>query len=434
MTRFFEWKAEGFALVDVTAVYREGRRLVDELGCANTLVGLCLPKSARLAVLMDVVHQSGNAFCWIDPTADQRLVRNRCTRLRVKLLVAERPLEWPAEWKPAGGFFVASLPFADDLNAFGPQFTFAISTSGSTGEPKSVLVPPTAVNPNVEDFVDRFELKATSRVLWSTNLDFDPSILELLVALRVECELFVMPLEFAGKIWPFERAIMAARPTFLQLTPAVLSLFSEDFRSLLFGPNSPVRHLLIGGDTFPSALVRKHAQANCPMRVYNLYGVTEVSCWASCTEFNPHSDEHADASNAIRGTRLVFGPEGVEIHGRECVVNGERRPFVQTGDQFVRVEEDGREKFLITSRDKINGEVVTREAEEFVVAESPHVEAARLVVFREQRFLFVQRVAGSREAVELPPDFKIRSVFYVEELPLTTNGKPFQVGSECLFI
>lgn len=54
MTRFFEWQAEGFELVDVAAVYREGRRLVDGLGCANTLVGLCLPKSARLAVLMDV--------------------------------------------------------------------------------------------------------------------------------------------------------------------------------------------------------------------------------------------------------------------------------------------------------------------------------------------------------------------------------------------
>jgi hypothetical protein len=129
----------------------------------------------------------------------------------------------------------------------------------------------------------------------------------------------------------------------------VLNLFSTNFLLELLGPKSPIEHLLIGGDTFPTELVLRYAN-NCSAKIYNVYGVTEVSCWASCTQFRPFSDVVADASNAISDTRLIFAPDGVEIYGRTCVVNGERKSGVQTGDQFICVTSNEKKAYVITSR------------------------------------------------------------------------------------
>jgi hypothetical protein len=62
------------------------------------------------------------------------------------------------------------------------------------------------------------------------------------------------------------------------------------------------------------------------------------------------SDTIADSSNAIQDTRLFFGPDGVEIYGRSCVVNGEKRTSIQTDDQFICLNVDGKDKYVITSR------------------------------------------------------------------------------------
>jgi hypothetical protein len=131
----------------------------------------------------------------------------------------------------------------------------------------------------------------------------------------------------------------------------------------------------------------------------------------------------ADASEPIRGTQLIFGEDGIVIIGRSCVVNGERKQHVETGDQFVCVKEnDGRKKFVVTSREKINGVVITREIEEFLLETFEFIEAARLVVFEEQLFVFIKRREGSVNEVEIPAKFNIRDVLYVDQFPITTNG------------
>ncbi|KAI6181129.1 AMP-binding domain-containing protein [Aphelenchoides besseyi] len=425
MTRFYEWQNEAFELVETADFYDQFRRIVDELKCTNTLIGICLPKSAKLAVSIDAIQRSGNAFCWFDPTATWSIVKNRCLRLRTKILIANQPLEWSIEWKEVEPrVFVAQLPFSDDLNAFGCSFVYAICTSGSTGDPKAVLVPPASIRPNILHFIELFGLNERSRLMWSTNLDFDPSFLELLIAIEAKCDLYIVSDQCVKQIWPFTHMILIARPHFLQITPAVLSLFSADFLSLLFGPNSPVKYVLIGGETFPVSLVKRYFQSTCESRIFNTYGLTEVSCWASCTEFHPKIDNHADASNPIRDTELIFGPNGVEIYGRGCVVNGESQSCIHTGDHFIEVEENGRKKFSIMSRDKINGEVVTREVEDYVLSEFPQVEAARLVVYDNQRFLFLQAVEGCNDQIDrIPTEFHIRNVFHVDKLPMTPNGK-----------
>ena len=54
-------------------------------------------------------------------------------------------------------------------------------------------------------------------------------------------------------------------------------------KSKVLGPSSPLRVLAFGGEHCPSLpVLRQWTRTECPTELYNLYGITEVSCWASC--------------------------------------------------------------------------------------------------------------------------------------------------------
>ena len=74
-------------------------------------------------------------------------------------------LDWIDEWEPSYGLYFASLPYSDSLDAFGDQFVYAITTSGTSGEPKNVLVPATAIMPNVQDFMYAYFLLVMAFVI-----------------------------------------------------------------------------------------------------------------------------------------------------------------------------------------------------------------------------------------------------------------------------
>jgi acyl-coenzyme A synthetase/AMP-(fatty) acid ligase len=77
--------------------------------------------------------------------------------MRVKIVFAATQLEWPStSWTlddDETQIWINELAFTDNLDVFGSQFTYSICTSGTTGQPKSVLVPPEAIMPNVQDFM-----------------------------------------------------------------------------------------------------------------------------------------------------------------------------------------------------------------------------------------------------------------------------------------
>ena len=60
---------------------------------------------------------------------------------------------------------------------------------------------------------------------------------------------------------------------YFQITPALLQYLSSDVLKYLFGPNSQTKNLLVGGDLFPTNLIRNYLTPDCPMRIFNVYGV-----------------------------------------------------------------------------------------------------------------------------------------------------------------
>lgn len=83
------------------------------------------------------------------------------------------------------------------------------------------------------------------------------------------------------------KEVYSSQVTIWQITPSVFthSWTVESLRSSILSNNTSLRAILLGGESFPkleSLLEIKHPQNNT--KFYNIYGITEMSCWASITE------------------------------------------------------------------------------------------------------------------------------------------------------
>jgi acyl-CoA synthetase len=57
----------------------------------------------------------------------------------------------------------------------------------------------------------------------------------------------------------------------------------EKIKHEILGQNSPLRVLAFGGEACPPlSILHQWKHLKCKTRLFNLYGITEVSSWASC--------------------------------------------------------------------------------------------------------------------------------------------------------
>lgn len=85
----------------------------------------------------------------------------------------------------------------------------------------------------------------------------------------------------------FLEEIFHAHVTVLQITPSLLFNMwtTERLRTTILGKDSQLRVLLLGGEPFPNMkCVLKASHLQNMTRLFNIYGITEISCWSSINE------------------------------------------------------------------------------------------------------------------------------------------------------
>ncbi|XP_043076339.1 beta-alanine-activating enzyme isoform X2 [Puntigrus tetrazona] len=169
---------------------------------------------------------------------------------------------------------------------------YVLHTSGTTGLPKIVKVPHRCIVPNITHLRSVFKMTAEDVVFLSSPLTFDPSVVEVFLALSSGACVLIVP--SAVKKMPRRLANVLFRrnkTTVLQATPTLVRRFGKHvLQEEVLSATSPLRLLAFGGEPCPSiSLLKSWRQEGNGTRICNLYGTTEVSCWASCYEV---PDEH----------------------------------------------------------------------------------------------------------------------------------------------
>ncbi|XP_029110610.1 beta-alanine-activating enzyme isoform X1 [Scleropages formosus] len=292
-----------------------------------------------------VMEQSGLNYCVV-----QRHLVQRFNARFSSLVSMEVCAEWQSEditlfrihrgaaaQQPGHEGVPLSLLSAAQSHLAGQQgLAYVLHTSGTTGWPKTVRVPHECIVPNIIHIRSLFQVTAEDIIFMASPLTFDPSVVDMFVALSSGARLLIVPT--ITKRNPNKLAATLFKKhqnTILQATPTLVCKFGRRvLRELVLSAHSPLRVLALGGEPCPSlAVLRSWRQEGNRTRVFNLYGTTETSCWSCCYEV-PQEQLLATATGELSvplGTPLMG--TAVEVRDETGRVLTEGEGQVYTGGE-----------------------------------------------------------------------------------------------------
>ena len=440
-----------------------GRVLRSEYGVRpDEPVALVMGRSELMVAAIFGILKAGGAYVPIDPSYPEARVRYILTQSRARTVVTEPVLAEAGNW-PAG---VRLFPVRGDLTGENPpssveagNLAYIMFTSGSTGNPKGVMIEHGNVVSFSRNLPQVFGMRPGDRLYALTTITFDISVLELIGALVTGVSVVVASADVMRTPGGILAEMHASGTTVLQVTPSHLKALIEgrDPREALGG----LRVLLIGGEPFPADLYTRLAPLSGRVALFNVYGPTETTIWSTAVRLDetggvtigsPLLNESVyvlagDGSLAPEGVigQIAIGGDGLargyylrdDLTAErfvECPALGGRRVYL-TGDLGHWLP-GGRLRCLGRNDDqvKVRGFRIEPAEIEDRLKELPGIGQAVVLAAEApegtelQAYLICDRemdAAELRDSLrERLPEYLIPNRFFpVDRIPLTPNGK-----------
>jgi amino acid adenylation domain-containing protein len=434
----------------------------------ETLVGVCLRRSAETVIAFLAVLKAGGAYVPLDPDYPRERVAFMITDTGTPLIVTDRAC---ASVLPPHQAAIVNLDEAVEtigkedqtnlnLDAAVADLIYVMYTSGSTGRPKGVLIEHRAVVRLVCG-ADYAAFDETQRFMLLAPSSFDASTFEIWGPLLNGGSLAIAPVS-TPSLEEIGNLISRFGVTTLWLTAGLFNLMVDQNVEGL----RPLRQLLAGGDALSVAHCRRALAALPGCRLINGYGPTETTTFAICATITADALQGAavpiglpinqteiylvgrDLNPVAQGEvgEICIGGLGVargylnqpELTAEKFVVphwNTNTRLY-RTGDLGRRVR-DGVIEFVgrLDDQVKVSGYRVEPNEIACVLREHPQVHDATVSVRKNESgnatliAYVVSDAAIGRDdlrdflAGKLPA-FMIPTIFVpIQSIPLTSNGK-----------
>lgn len=246
------------------------------------LVGLCVERSAALAVAALAVFRAGAAYVATDPAYPDERLHWMFDHAAVAVVLADRGNaerisgDRPTVGLGPGGELPSDAAGVDEdplpASPRGGDLAYVVYTSGSTGHPKGVMVEHAGLANLIAWHQSAFALTDTDRCTQIASPGFDAAVWELWPTLAAGAALHVVPEQLRRDPLGLRDWLVGEGITVGFVPTAV----AEGLIALPWPPDAPLRHLLTGGD----ALTRRPT-ANLGFQVINNYGLSETAVVAT---------------------------------------------------------------------------------------------------------------------------------------------------------
>ncbi|MFF8911090.1 amino acid adenylation domain-containing protein [Streptomyces olivaceoviridis] len=342
-------------------------RLADVGVGRGVTVGVCMPRSPEMLVVLLGVLKSGGTFLPLDHEWPDERLRHVVTDAGCHVLIGDRSGEIARRVESAAENQFLALdagpPAACDVDP--PCTTTAESiacvyyTSGSTGRPKGVPILHRGLN-RLPYITALGPMNEHSRILQLGSLTFDMAASEIWGALLGGGTLVMYPAEPVS-LSRLREVIQAGRVNLVQLPTALFNLIVDEAPEIL----DSVTTIAVGGEAQSRRHMVKALRAYGPGRVSNFYGPTESTCVATCYPVDelPRDDIPFPIGRPLQNTRLYVVADdarrlcGPGEAGELCLAGdglaaGYLGPADLTSEHFVHRDVAGREERLYRTGDR----------------------------------------------------------------------------------
>jgi len=250
-------------------------------------------------------------------------------------------------WEGVTAHEPGTLP---DPGVIETDLAYILYTSGSTGEPKGVMISHRTIFAFVNWCVETFRMTEADRVTSHAPLHFDLSTFDLYATLKAGGTVVLVPEKLSVFPVLLAKLLQDERITLTYLVPSILSLM-VNYGNLKGHTFSTLRAILFAGEVFPIKYLRQLVEAIPHAEYYNLYGPTETNV---CTYYKiqpkdlaPERTQPAPIGKACENIEAfavddqgqVVTEPGVEgelwVRG-SCVAQGYWGDAEKTARNFVR--------------------------------------------------------------------------------------------------